>query len=395
MKKLSLSILLSLSVLAATFLVLELAARILVERPQTITIEDLESDVPSGGKQTIETRRFADRALYVKTPTGLRLKTNAHVVVRNHAVSKRDIEITTNSHGFRHAELGEKTEDEFRILVLGDSITFGGSVNQDETYPARIGRHLEDRPPSFLDGKNIQVVNAGIGSIDLQNEFAVLMDKGLDVEPDVVLVGLYLNDANASLYLKVTRLPSLLQRSRFLGFVANRFDVLRARYRSAGEVADTDYQLERKEFLKRNRSAEVDWSTDERGFNMLISVAFKDWGYAWSDAYWEKVQEILELMQEASQSEGFELVVLLFPVAQQVHAEILKDEPQRKFEALMQDLEIEHLSLLPALREKYRRDRANVFFDQCHPTVEGNDFVGQEVAAFLARTLECRRGRCA
>ena len=54
----------------------------------------------------------------------------------------------------------------------------------------------------------------------------------------------------------------------------------------------------------------------------------------------------------------------------------------------MDELEIDHLSLLPDLRAKYQRDQTNVFFDHCHLTVEGNDFVGGKVAAFLARTID-------
>ena len=71
------------------------------------------------------------------------------------------VTISTNALGFRDRELERKQDGELRILLLGDSITFGYGVSAEETY----GRKLEAILASRL-GRRVRTVNAGIGGFN-------------------------------------------------------------------------------------------------------------------------------------------------------------------------------------------------------------------------------------
>ncbi len=64
--------------------------------------------------------------------------------------------IDNNSEGFRGPER-EQEAPAYRILCVGDSITFGFNADQPDSYPAQLLALLRDRYP----GKRIEVINAG------------------------------------------------------------------------------------------------------------------------------------------------------------------------------------------------------------------------------------------
>ena len=54
--------------------------------------------------------------------------------VVHHQTSEFKHDVVLNSLDLREAESGPKTNGEYRILVLGDSFTYGLGVEEDETY---------------------------------------------------------------------------------------------------------------------------------------------------------------------------------------------------------------------------------------------------------------------
>lgn len=367
--------------------VCELAWRLLFDRPMSVVVEDLGAVIPTG-EQSIETTGIPNAGLYVRTSTGLRLKRSSRALVRNHVVSGEDVVITTNSLGFRYDEVGPKTANERRVLVLGDSVTFGGSVQQDETYPMIAEAHLNSTPRAGCEETLIRVINGGIGAVDLQNELAILMDSGFQIEPDVVLVGLYLNDARMSYALQISRFPPLVEQSYFLSWVSSKIDGLRWRStldRSAFRSIDT----ERDAFHEQNPPTRDSWFENPGGFNRLVGENFVDWGFAWSDEFWHRVEEILWLMKSAADQRDVQLAVVLFPVRYQVQVETPRDEPQQRFAEVMHRMQLPSLDLLPPLRSQYRRYGVDVFFDHCHYRPVGHRIVGEEVARFLRDLVKC------
>ena len=81
-----------------------------------------------------------------------------------------------------------KQPNTFRILVLGDSVTFGhGSVH---SYP----EILEARLKSWRPDVDWQVWNAGVPGYNTSQELAHLLEVGPTFQPDLVVVGFFEND---------------------------------------------------------------------------------------------------------------------------------------------------------------------------------------------------------
>jgi hypothetical protein len=90
-----------------------------------------------------------------------------------------------NSHGHRDVEVPlKKPSGIFRILVLGDSLTVGTNVQQEEAYPKIIERRLKT-----IFGDKIQVVNAAVGGWQPFQYAEYFKRYGYQFEPDLVLVG--------------------------------------------------------------------------------------------------------------------------------------------------------------------------------------------------------------
>jgi hypothetical protein len=398
--------LVNLSVLLASFLVcallLEVVSRLLFEAPPSVVIENLSD--PGAARPLTEregvtlkdgrifVKGVPDSGFYVHTPTGRRLRRGASGVITRHHLSKKDVEFSTNSLGYRDEEIGEKGDSDYRILVLGDSITLGDYAAPDQTYPAYVERSLIAAGHPALEGRDVQVINAGVGAIDLQNEFAILMETGLSVEPDVVLVGLFLNDAYHSPVLKIRRLSPALSWSHFLRVASMWLDVSLDRYvyEGTGLRNEDAIERERERFLATHSVAKGDWRSSEDAFHALIVERIGGWGYAWRGDFWQKIVPLLALMKQVGGERGFRLAVLLFPVSFQVQSELLVDEPQQEFDRHMTKLGVPHIDLLPLLREKYQRDGVNVFYDHCHYRPEGHEYFAKAVADFLLREVIAR-----
>jgi len=93
-----------------------------------------------------------------------------------------------NEDGFRDQVYARpKPRGVFRILVLGDSLTFGYGVTQGQTYPEQMEGRM---------GAGVEVLNLGVGGYNPYNQAAQLADVGLGYEPDLVLVQFCTNDLN-------------------------------------------------------------------------------------------------------------------------------------------------------------------------------------------------------
>ncbi len=217
------------------------------------------------------------------------------------------------------------------------------------------------------------------------------METGLSVEPDVVLVGLFLNDAYHSPVLDVKRLPAFLSWSHFVRLMSWRLDVLRNEYvyEDDNDQKEEVIERERERFVAkyslpdRYAKRRDDWRSDRNAIYQRVASSLGDWGYAWTEGYWERVVPILELMKEVGRDHDFEVAVLFFPIRMQVQSEHLADEPQRSFARHMKELRLPHLDILPILREKYERDQEDVFYDHAHYRFEGHETFADDVAQFL------------
>lgn len=100
--------------------------------------------------------------------------------------------VITNRQGFRmdYALTFPKTRQ--RVLVLGDSYTFGPYLPNPHIYPNMLDRADSER----------EIINAGIMGYTIPDELRLFQDKAKYVEPDLVVLQVYSNDVLDLSFLK-------------------------------------------------------------------------------------------------------------------------------------------------------------------------------------------------
>jgi len=90
----------------------------------------------------------------------------------------------------------EKSPGRTRILFIGDSGTEGAKVAPEASYPFEFERLMAARHPD----SPIEVINAGAWGMSNIDEYHFFKGKLLPLEPDVVVLGLFMsNDVNLGL----------------------------------------------------------------------------------------------------------------------------------------------------------------------------------------------------
>ncbi len=81
-----------------------------------------------------------------------------------------------------HAIAQPKAQDEFRIVLIGDSATWGTLLKPQETLAGQLQAGLQSAYPQ----ENIQVYNLGYPTLSLVKDL-LIMDQAMDYQPDLIL----------------------------------------------------------------------------------------------------------------------------------------------------------------------------------------------------------------
>lgn len=101
-------------------------------------------------------------------------------------IKPEDIVLSFNAEGFRDRDYDKtKASGVFRILVLGNSATFGVSVTIQQTYVKQLEEMLNEQKSAMT----FEVINAGVPSWNTLYQQAYLESMGLEYDPDLVLIG--------------------------------------------------------------------------------------------------------------------------------------------------------------------------------------------------------------
>lgn len=99
------------------------------------------------------------------------------------------VHVRTNSLGMRGPEISPaKPGGVFRIVVLGDSVSFGWGVPEDMMYSSRLAGLLD---PELGP---VEVANMAVSGYGTAEEVAAFLSKGAALDPDLVVLGYVLND---------------------------------------------------------------------------------------------------------------------------------------------------------------------------------------------------------
>src|SRR3954447_14578051 len=114
---------------------------------------------------------YASPGLFVDDPkVGHRMRPGLRGEVGNWAEFTTQVRI--NRLGIRGPEIGPRRPGVRRVLVLGDSFTFGTGVEEEEAFPARLAAELTRA------GIPAEGINAGMGAYGVPDEVAWFENYG-------------------------------------------------------------------------------------------------------------------------------------------------------------------------------------------------------------------------
>ena len=252
----------------------------------------------------------------------------------------------------------------FRLLCLGDSVTFGYLVEAEEAWP----RRLEEALQGALPGPT-QTINAGVPGYSPFQELDWLREQGWSYGPDGIVVGFVLNDV-VERYLTLAAYGG---DNTVLG--VDTTVTLNPLHRLVRRTAlhGTVTRLRRAQARRRE-----EYSVRRLFDEPLTEVVASAWGAT--------ERELASLAAEAA-GRGVPLLLVLFPFRFQLE-ERLPARPQERLMAWAQQHRIAALDLTSV----FARLGRSGLLDQDHPTPAGHFAAAQAIAAEIRR-LGWRAGR--
>ena len=101
------------------------------------------------------------------------------------------VPVQINSDGLRDKEYPVERGDAYRIAFLGDSLTFGWGVKQEETFQHLLEERLGEKSAT-------EIINFGTGNYNTEQEVELFLAKGLKYRPDKVVLFYFINDAEVT-----------------------------------------------------------------------------------------------------------------------------------------------------------------------------------------------------
>ncbi|MFQ5500803.1 MAG: SGNH/GDSL hydrolase family protein [Phycisphaerae bacterium] len=244
-----------------------------------------------------------------------------------------------NRYGMRGPDWSEETlPDHFRVVCLGDSITFGEGVRIEDTYPARLERGLS----ALLPNRHVEVINAGVQGYGTLDEIAFYLLRCARFKPDVVTLGFFLNDA--------TRSQETIRQN----------EARTRAWKPSGLSAFSRVW----EILSRRRAA-----------SLLQAEYFATTRAGFASSGWEDCKEALRGMKRISREDGFRFVVVVFPILWELDGAYPFEDLHTLIADACREYGIEHIDLLDTCRGR----RAESLW--VHPTDQHPNEIAHRLAA--------------
>ncbi len=308
-----------------------------------------------------------------------------------HGVSKTaeyKTDIATNSAGIRDEREfdTEKPDRTLRIVAIGDSFTMGVGVQRDESFLALAEHSLSER----MSEHNVEIVNLGVPGHRTAQSIALLNDKGLPLNPDIVILNFYVgNDItqNASPtnsqvvdgYIRGMRRSSGILPGGIRDFLQMNSHLYQLIWPIQRRIFEPDY--EEKLLASQRRRFEI--YSDEQ---------------SWDSDLWQPTFDLLAQLKQIAADADALLLVTVIPEDIQlsddrwVQAESMVSDGANQYDRtkpmtvamnLCERLELTCLNMLPGLLEPGLAAEEVYFQVDGHWTAEGNKIAGRLLADFV------------
>jgi lysophospholipase L1-like esterase len=247
--------------------------------------------------------------------------------------------VRINSDGFRDREYSLAKNDKYRIIFLGDSLTFGWGVEEEDTFANILEEKLNHLRPT-------EIINFGTGNYNTEQEVNLFLEKGLRYRPDEAVLFYFINDAEA------TPKKACLW---FLGY---------------------------------SRIITFYWSRIHELINLLIpSRSFRQYYanlYREDERGWKNAQKAFLQLKDACRKNGIELKVVTLPEFHNLENYTFKQE-HALVSKFLKDNGIDCLDLAPFFARYENPMELWVARDDAHPNRRGHRLIAEYSFDFLSR----------
>ena len=257
------------------------------------------------------------------------------------------VPVSINSEGLRDREFSfEKPTGVYRVMMLGDSTTFGWGVKEENTAAKFLERKLNaDLPAGY---NRAEVMNTGVGNYDTVQEVTYYETIGWKYHPDLVVLVFFINDPEP---VPIEKKGFLIDRSYLIAFATNRIDG-----------------------LMRHAGVRPNWKTyyaslyndDRPGFQAckkaLVSLAY------------------------STRSHDAKLLVALLPELHQINGDSYPFKAaHQKIKDVMAAEKVPVLELIDGLKDHGREETLWVTSLDDHPNSKANDLISDELKVWILR----------
>lgn len=271
------------------------------------------------------------------------------------------IPIVINSLGFRDHEFRLKKDKNFyRVLLLGDSITFGAGVRMEETYAKITERLVKERC-----GKNFQLINAGVNSYHFAHYYIFIKEHISKFDPDHLMIGLCINDVRPK-------------------------EVAGPRYLVQTNSSDFDLHSVKhwiKKLIKKSPTFQLISSLvfsntymRQRYSSRWITEVMLSWNN--SKLIYE-FRKMLSEIKVIADENRIRFTIILFPELQQILDYDKYKLPREKLLGILDDIQVQYVDLYDTFRSKKTISKYYLPGDTVHFTPEGHKLIAQVLSEHI------------
>lgn len=306
----------------------------------------------------------------------------------------RGVEVRTNQLGFRGPEItAEPSPGTHRVVILGDSVTFGFRMPEEEIFPSLMARQLAQTRagnpseanqasgrPEPKPKPNWEILNFGVEGYNTQAELQVLRTTGLRVDPQTVVLVVNLNDYDATPGVG-PRGVLMLNRGETVSpwspmHVSEFYLLLQWLWRTGGSVW----------FGAPAPAPPTDTEPPEfKPLDIYVSALRKEYWRHPTDGRMNEMLISLRELARITDAHGIRLLVVILPDGDQIGPAEPDLGPQKRLAAFCQQENLECLDLHPIFAAS---PVPNLFMDIMHPNAAGHQLISAAIVERLTGVPE-------
>jgi lysophospholipase L1-like esterase len=255
------------------------------------------------------------------------------------------VPVAINSEGLRDREFSlEKPVGVYRVMMLGDSTTFGWGVKEEDTAAKFLERKLNANLPAGYH--RAEVMNTGVGNYDTVQEVTYYETIGWKYHPDLVVLVFFINDPEP---VPIEKKGLLVDRSYLIAFATNRIDG-----------------------VMRHAGVRPDWKT-------YYASLYND-----DRPGFQACKKALVSLANSTQSHDAKLLVAILPELHQINNDSYPFKAaHRKIKDVMAAENVPVLELIDGLKDHGAEETLWVTALDDHPNAKANNLISDQLEQWI------------